>query len=106
MDGGEDGRRDGHAETEPRQAPARGRSVMVTAAFLFLISLCLVAVGVSSLGGQKSVMPQFQYTTTTTVGCGCCGAVGCYCTGQCGAVAGPGMLYGGPPPGHTGCCDT
>jgi len=72
---------------------------MVTAAVLFLISLCLVAVGVSSLGGQKSVMPQFQYTTTTTVGCGCCGAVGCYCTGQCGAVAGPGMLYGGPPLG-------
>jgi hypothetical protein len=99
MDGGEDGRREGHAATEPRQAPARGRSFMATAAVLFLVSLGLVAVGVSSLQGQRSVMPQYQYTTTTTVGCGCCGAVGCYCTGQCGAVAGPGMLYGGPPLG-------
>ena len=96
LDGGEDGWRGGGVETPP----GGRRSVMnMTVAVFGVVSLGLMAVGVLSVGRPTSaaLMPQFhQYTTTITVGCGCCGAVGCYCTGQCGAVAGPGTFYGGP----------
>ena len=73
---------------------------MMAAAVLGLASLALIAtVGYSVGATAPAVMPQYQYTTTTTIGCGCCGAVGCYCTNQCGTMGLAGMPYGGPPMG-------
>jgi len=79
---------------------SRSRSAMVVAVVLGFFSLGLAAT-VATRGGAMlpAVMPQFQYTTTSTIGCGCCGAVGCYCTDACGTVGLAGMPYGGPPMG-------
>ncbi len=107
VDGGETGC--SPSSTVPRSMSVR-TGVMVAAAVLGFFSLGLATVVVSlSASIMPATMPQFQYTTTSTIACGCCGAVGCYCTDQCGAagfgygaLAGMptgGMPYGGPPMG-------
>ena len=102
VDGGETGC--SPSSTALRSMSVR-RGVMVAAAVLGFFSLGLATVVVSlSASIMPATMPQFQYTTTSTIACGCCGVVGCYCTDQCGAAgfgygALAGMPYGGPPMG-------
>jgi len=71
---------------------------MAAAVVMGVFSLGL-ALTLATRGISPVVMQQFQYTTTSTIGCGCCGAVGCYCTDACGTVGLAGMPYGGPPMG-------
>jgi hypothetical protein len=97
--GGDVGVEGGEWEDEGREGrvePRQARSVMMmTVVVLGIVSLGLVAVGMSSVGRQAvTVMTEYK-TTTITVGCGCCGSVSCYCTGHCGAMAGPGTVYDG-----------
>jgi hypothetical protein len=96
---GERGGDHGHASSQPRAVHSRGRVLIGAVAMMVAACLGLVAVAAQRGALSPSVMPQFQYTTTSTIACGCCGAVGCYCTSSCGTTGLAGMPYGGPPLG-------
>ena len=88
-------------------AHRRGRRIVLGAAALGVLSLGLAATAAVLHGGAGSLaLAQFQYTTTASVACGCCGVVGCYCTNTCsatGLASAPYAAFGGafdvPPAG-------
>jgi hypothetical protein len=92
----EGGQRGEEVVQQPRRRVFVGAAVLLAAASL---SLATVAARGGLRVNSPAVMPQFQYTTTSSIACGCCGAVGCYCTGACGTTGLAGMPYGGPPLG-------
>ena len=91
----EGGQRGEEVVQQPRRRVFVGAAMLLAAASL---SLATVAAW-RGLKVSPAVMPQFQYTTTSSIACGCCGAVGCYCTSACGTTGLVGMPYGGPPMG-------
>jgi hypothetical protein len=78
-----------------------GRRVVWGTVLLGILSLGLVmtvAVGARSALAPV-LMAQFQYTTTSSIACGCCGVIGCYCTTTCATTGLAGFPYGGAPLG-------
>lgn len=88
-----------HTSSSHPRGLRRGKVLIGAVALMVAVCLGIVTVAVQRGDLAPIDLPQFQYTTTSTIACGCCGAVGCYCTSSCGTTGLAGMPYGGPPLG-------